>query len=249
MNYIMEIRAFYDWLESDPLSPSQICLWHALMYSANKSGWKKEFSVAIRVLESRTGLSDDTIYELRNQLKQKGLISWRSQGGKKSALYIMNSLVPEFYLHNSESTTQSTPSEPPSQDQANTPVLININETKLNETKTENDVRAREESVSERFNEFWNRYPRKTAKETARKSFQKLKPDDELLRTMLEAIEKQKQCEQWTKDGGQYIPHPATWLNQKRWEDETVVNKKANELPDYSDTARYKNLSMDLKKE
>ena len=24
----------------------------------------------------------------------------------------------------------------------------------------------------------------------------------------------------WTKDGGQFIPHAATWLNGKRWEDE-----------------------------
>ena len=37
---------------------------------------------------------------------------------------------------------------------------------------------------------------------------------------MLKAIEKQKGSEQWTKDNGQYIPHPSTWLNQSRWEDE-----------------------------
>jgi hypothetical protein len=28
---------------------------------------------------------------------------------------------------------------------------------------------------------------------------------------------------EWTKDGGQFIPHPATWLNQKRWEDEPMA--------------------------
>jgi hypothetical protein len=26
--------------------------------------------------------------------------------------------------------------------------------------------------------------------------------------------------EDWTKEGGQYIPYPATWLNAKGWEDE-----------------------------
>ena len=25
---------------------------------------------------------------------------------------------------------------------------------------------------------------------------------------------------QWQRDNGQYIPHPATWLNQGRWDDE-----------------------------
>jgi hypothetical protein len=40
---------------------------------------------------------------------------------------------------------------------------------------------------------------------------------------MLSAVEAQKQTDQWTKDGGQYIPHPSTWLNQGRWEDETEI--------------------------
>jgi hypothetical protein len=30
-----------------------------------------------------------------------------------------------------------------------------------------------------------------------------------------------KNSQQWTKDGGQFIPMPATWLNGRRWEDET----------------------------
>ena len=43
---------------------------------------------------------------------------------------------------------------------------------------------------------------------------------------MLEAIEKHKASSQWQKDGGQFIPHPATWLNQERWEDEINDNAK-----------------------
>jgi hypothetical protein len=42
------------------------------------------------------------------------------------------------------------------------------------------------------------------------------------LEVLLDAIEKHKQSAQWQKDGGQYIPHPATWLNQQRWEDEIL---------------------------
>ena len=72
----------------------------------------------------------------------------------------------------------------------------------------------------ERFETFWKAYPRKTAKGAARKAFAKLKVTDELLTVMLDAIEAQKFSSQWRRDGGQYIPHPATWLNQARWEDE-----------------------------
>lgn len=43
---------------------------------------------------------------------------------------------------------------------------------------------------------------------------------------MLNAIETAKQSMQWNKDNGQYIPNPATWLNQKRWEDEIIIDNK-----------------------
>ena len=39
----------------------------------------------------------------------------------------------------------------------------------------------------------------------------------------MDAIEKQKKSAQWTKNDGQFIPHPTTWLNGKRWEDEVVM--------------------------
>ena len=57
-------------------------------------------------------------------------------------------------------------------------------------------------------------------KGAARKTFEKLHPTSKLLSVMLDAIAIAKGTEQWRKDGGQYIPHPNTWLRQERWEDE-----------------------------
>ena len=69
------------------------------------------------------------------------------------------------------------------------------------------------------FEIFYSAYPRKVSKPMAEKSFKKLNVTEEMLDKMLRAIEIQKQSKQWqTKE---YVPHPATWLNQKRWEDET----------------------------
>ncbi len=54
------------------------------------------------------------------------------------------------------------------------------------------------------------------------------------MNTILNSLEQQKHSVQWTKDGGQYIPYPATWLNGRRWEDESEVqNEKisANSRP------------------
>ena len=39
---------------------------------------------------------------------------------------------------------------------------------------------------------------------------------------MLEAIDRQKQTTAWRKNNGQRIPHPATWLNNRQWEDEVA---------------------------
>ena len=74
--------------------------------------------------------------------------------------------------------------------------------------------------LQERFDRFWKAYPRKVGKGAAEKKFAQIRPDAELTDKMIRAVEDAKRSAQWSRDGGQYIPHPATWLNQKRWEDE-----------------------------
>lgn len=74
--------------------------------------------------------------------------------------------------------------------------------------------------LGERFDRFWAIYPNKTGKQAALKTWSKLKPSAELTESILAAVEYQKTWDRWTKDGGRYIPNPATWLNQGRWEDE-----------------------------
>ena len=68
------------------------------------------------------------------------------------------------------------------------------------------------------FQFFWECYPLKVKKPKALEAFLKLKPDRTLLDRMLEAIGRQKKPP-WRKDNGQFIPHPATWLNNRQWED------------------------------
>lgn len=76
------------------------------------------------------------------------------------------------------------------------------------------------DSLSGGFTEFWQAYPRKVAKPQAVKAWRKLKPDTQTLTGMLAGLERDRRSDQWLRDGGQFIPHPATWLNGRRWEDE-----------------------------
>lgn len=73
------------------------------------------------------------------------------------------------------------------------------------------------------FELFWEKYPRKTAKAKALSSWLKLKPDEELRDEIIAGVLKYCMSDQWQKDDGQFIPHPATFLNQKRWEDDIKV--------------------------
>jgi len=71
------------------------------------------------------------------------------------------------------------------------------------------------------FDVFWLAYPKKVGKEAARKAWMKAK-DKPGIESIVTAVRRQKNSEQWTKDHGQFIPHPATWLNQGRWADEVT---------------------------
>ena len=78
-----------------------------------------------------------------------------------------------------------------------------------------------------RFEDFWKAYPKKKAMADAEKAWAKINPDENLIAKILSAVEKGRASDDWTKEGGKYMPHPATWLNRKGWEDEF---KPANHL-------------------
>lgn len=67
------------------------------------------------------------------------------------------------------------------------------------------------------FDEFWEAYPKKRNKGDAEKAWKKLHPP---LAAILAALDWQRQQPSWMKDGGQYVPYPASYLNAKGWEDE-----------------------------
>jgi len=81
-------------------------------------------------------------------------------------------------------------------------------------------------AVSECFQKFWKAYPKKKSKGDAEKAFKAIKPDEQLLATMIATIERAKTSEQWQKDNGQFIPYPATWLRAKGWEDECTPKQE-----------------------
>lgn len=89
----------------------------------------------------------------------------------------------------------------------------------------------------DRFSRFWAAYPRKVGKQAAKKSWSRLHPSEELTQAILQAVEAQKQSRQWKENNGQFIPNPATWLNQGRWEDELPKGESSNPFLDMLEEA------------
>ncbi|OGP68414.1 MAG: hypothetical protein A2W27_10995 [Deltaproteobacteria bacterium RBG_16_44_11] len=98
-------------------------------------------------------------------------------------------------------------------------------------------------SLSKDFLVFYEAYPRKVGKIAALKAWNKLNGNRPAIEEILKAIEQQKQSTQWIKDGGQFIPHPATWINQGRWEDEGI---EKHPLSGIVSDINIKNLTTDI---
>lgn len=90
--------------------------------------------------------------------------------------------------------------------------------------------------LEERFSRFWEAYPRKRAKDDAKRRWMSLKPSEALLEVMLAAIDEQNKSAEWKKEGGKFIPYPATWLNRGQWNDELTPQGEsaAPGVPKYS---------------
>lgn len=77
------------------------------------------------------------------------------------------------------------------------------------------------------FDAFWSKYPKKTKKPDARRAWEKLNPGLDILPEILEGLERWKESGQWQREGGRFIPYPATWLNGRQWEDEVPKEEEA----------------------
>jgi hypothetical protein len=100
----------------------------------------------------------------------------------------------------------------------------NLDEIKLNKIK-EKEIK---ENINRSFDLFWELYPRKVGKLKAREKFEtkyrEYKLNGDFIKLLLNSIELQKKSKQWQNP--EHIPHPLTWLNGERWNDEVIVEDK-----------------------
>lgn len=83
------------------------------------------------------------------------------------------------------------------------------------------------ESPAIGFDDFWNAYPRKAAKPRAEKAWKRLHLDINGIDALMAGLDRCKQLGEWQRDI-KYVPHPATWLNDRRWED--IIDPSADDV-------------------
>jgi len=72
------------------------------------------------------------------------------------------------------------------------------------------------------FLHFWAAYPRKVGKGAAWKAWRQQRCGA-LEVDFVAVIEAAKKSVDWQRENGRFIPHPATWLNRRGWEDEATA--------------------------
>lgn len=131
-----------------------------------------------------------------------------------------------------QESTEAKPSEP-ERLQANSSETDNQEpRTKNKETGTKNDEKGDftppkppANKTEADFAVFWEIYPRKEKKKDALAAWMKLKPAPELQRKMILAVQARRASPEWQRENGRYIPHPAAWINGRRWEDQPTEIK------------------------
>jgi len=120
---------------------------------------------------------------------------------------------------NATSITQAMPKQCPSPSPSPSSLSLPLTSTS---NKTTKDIATKVADGA--FEEFWQHYPKKVGKGQAQKTWDKLKI--KVIDEILNSLKWQRVCEQWQKDGGQFIPNPSTYLSQQRWLDEQPMPTK-----------------------
>lgn len=162
------------------------------------------------------GLSVSRVSEIISGLAERGLIKVEQIREGKRVIERRLRISNPFDKPKTPSENAANPfgkhGEPPSENTqgSNTP---------MSNTKRVNNPCSSGANELGDFERFWKLYPKKKSRKDALKAWSKLQPDADLQAVMLTALANHCASRDWAKEGGQFIPNAATWLNGERWHD------------------------------
>ena len=178
--------------------------------------------------------SQNLTIKTTNKFSVISIINWNTYQGNE---FENNQQINQPLTNKSEKINQQLTNKQPTKDSEivdkTTYNLLELLENNEKSTDKSEKINHKQEYKNKRtkeytsdFLKFYDAYPKHKGKEQAWKTWQKLNGTMPTVDDLILKIQEQSKSEQWTKDDGKYIPHPSTWLNDKRWEDEGVKIKK-----------------------
>lgn len=164
---------------------------------------------------ARTGLSRSAFQRARSNLVEKGVIEWESgTRNQRSAVYRLGSWF--VVNHEPDSEEGDEPTQTSEFDSGREAEPYRKDREKVREKANRS---SRSGGDVDGFEDFWKLYPKKVGKIAAKKAFTKASRAASI-EEIQKAVLAQSESSQWRRENGQFIPNPATWLNQGRWDDE-----------------------------
>lgn len=193
------------------LSPFARLLFIALWCEADREG---RFQWKPKTFKMRYFPADDFNIELAcNELIAAGVVKLYGDG---------LAYVPSFCRHQHVNPRESASTLPDPAENMTRQARVSTRERTANDAQVGREGKERkgkDDAWRHWFDQFWKAYPRKVAKQDAEKAFAKINPDQPLFDSIMAALASAVRSPDWLKDGGQFIPYPASWLNGRRWED------------------------------
>lgn len=110
------------------------------------------------------------------------------------------------------------------EDDGSLPVEVKLREENINTC-------ASRSAYTSDFEKWWFAYPKKRSKDAAFKVWKKVKSKLPPLDAHIEAVNAWSLSDDWTKDGGQFIPYPQKWLSEGKWMDELPGRSRIVQMP------------------
>lgn len=193
------------------LSPSAKLVWARLAQYAGQDGmaYPKMATIADQV-----GLSEVYVQKRLKELVDKGFLVRHKAVGKQRLLHFPDTYT--FIFHACFASQLVGTGDIPEYTSVDVPEYTSNQE---NQSLRESRTTPLPLKGDDGFDQFWKAYPKKVAKVAALRAWRRLHYPN-LVATIMATLERFKSSPDWLKNRGAYIPHPATWLNGRRWEDE-----------------------------
>ena len=210
-------------LDGDSLQTLALSVYHALAENASDKG-AESFSTLQSHLGKLAGdISTRTVQRCLPILRDIGVIDYQTPKLRGPITFSILSVTSD-----SRNDTTEGPNDTPDSRDVTTETILPLRRTIEVTKKKPKGTRNKQGAVIEDpdFTAFWEAYPRKVAKPKALAAWKKAKLP--AIADILASITAQSSCDQWSKDGGTFIPYPTSWITGERWNDVTTTGRQSD---------------------